>query len=307
MLAYVAKLTASDKKTLTEKVLKTGEEYGELVKAVLPYANVPTTRHRVVGADKIIEECVDTILCALSVAYDVGVSDETLNDIMIAKLSKWEEIQLTEADVEFPLPYEIHITVERPDDIDYFVNTCKRINVKPIVLDLQNGGTNVMQDVMTSSKYIGHNGTAVEESMEIADKLRRSGFTVVRNKIETVPWHPMAPRSSHRTPTMPKDCYFECHLAITITEHMEDGLRTVCDRNRLHLSRNFFKKNGDGTYKIMATYRSYDCTYEQFTADVEALKHLLDYNGYVCDKVITEFAIYDNKINHDDAWLETKE
>jgi hypothetical protein len=306
ILTYIKKLTEADKKSLIEKVLKTGEEYGELAKVALPYANVPTTQHRTISKNDVIEEGVDLILCALSVLYDVGATDEQIESTMYAKANKWEELQLTEEQTQYPLPFEIHITVERPDDIDAFVRFCKEvIEVKPIVLDLENGGETVMLDVMTSSKSVGTNSTAIQEAELLADWLEAEGYTVLRKKIESVPWHPAAPREFHKEFNMPKDCYFECHIGVKVSTK-ESKLRTlteIASINDCHLSKNFFKKNDDGTFVQMITYRSSEKHYEAFIEYVEHLKNTLDIYEYEYEKVITEFSIFDTKQSHDGKWI----
>jgi hypothetical protein len=308
ILEYVKKLTKNDKKTLVEKVLKTGEEFGELAKVTLPYANVPTTQHRSIGKDQVIEEGVDLLLCALSVLYDVGATDEQISTVMYSKANKWEELQLTEESSQYPLPFEIHITVERPDNIDEFVRFCKEVvEVKPIVLDLQNGGTSVMMDVMTSSKCVGTNSTAIEEATTISDWLTSEGFNVVRTKIESVPWHPSAPRDFHKEFNMHDSCYFESHIGVNVYPGDLYQLRPLAENRNCHMSNNFFKKHEDGTFTQMLTYRSSDKTYEQFLAEVEDIKELLEDRGYTYEKVIIEFAIYDTKQSHDAKWLENNE
>ena len=67
---------------------------------------------------------------------------------------------------------------------------------------------------MTSSKHFGDNRSAYEESERIVKELRNRGYKVVRNKIESVPWHPAAPQDNdkdhplfHGEP-IPNGCYF---------------------------------------------------------------------------------------------------
>jgi hypothetical protein len=47
---------------------------------------------------------------------------------------------------------------------------------------------------MTSSKHFGDNRSAYDESLRIVNELKDYGYKVVRSKIESVPWHPAAPR-----------------------------------------------------------------------------------------------------------------
>ncbi len=145
--------------------------------------------------------------------------------------------------------------------IEKFKKICNKIGVKPIVLDLENGGKSIMKDVMTSSHIIGDNTSAYEACISLSMDLRAAGFTVVRKKIETVPWHPAAP--SELGENMPEDCYFEAHVGCIIFDHEEAKLSRVIDDLDVHQSRNFFKKKEDGRLVKMITMRKYDGLYEE--------------------------------------------
>ena len=112
---------------------------------------------------------------------------------MIRRKSEyWQLIQTKEEGVEYPIPFELHITIERTEDIDKYVDDCKDIGVKPIVLDLQNDGEVIMKDVMTSSHVYGVNADSYIEVKRISNALKELGYHVIREKVESVPWHPMA-------------------------------------------------------------------------------------------------------------------
>jgi NTP pyrophosphatase (non-canonical NTP hydrolase) len=309
LLAYIAKLSASDKKTLSQKGLKAGEELGELAKAILPYDNAASTTHRFVRREKIVEECVDVILCALSIAYNVDATDEDIESTMMRKAQYWEELQNREDKVKYPLPYEIHITVAAGTngiDLETFKATCVGLGVKPLLIDMHNrqGGT-VMLDAQTSSVFMGDNRGALLEAKRIANGLLAEGFDVVREKIETVPWHPAAPYENHLKPVMPPHCYFEAHFNIVVNDETVSILRELVNTfDGAHLSRNAFKKISDTDYVIMATLRNYEGTYEDFKKDCDHLVSFLTENGFNVPKTITEFSIYDTKVSHDSAWLE---
>jgi NTP pyrophosphatase (non-canonical NTP hydrolase) len=191
---FIKQLSLSDKKTLSQKALKTCEEVGELAKAVLPFDSAHGTNHRFVDREKILEEIADVHLTNISIAYSLGFTDEEITDMIHQKSLKWSELQAKEEKAQFPLPFEIHITVDgiemsdpimcdrRRFDLDYFKRVCSEIEVKPIALDLEiNGGS--IRDVMTSSKHFGTNRSAYEESQRIVSELDKCGFDVLRTKI----------------------------------------------------------------------------------------------------------------------------
>jgi NTP pyrophosphatase (non-canonical NTP hydrolase) len=303
-LKYVRHLSKQDRKSLSQKALKTCEEVGELAKVVLPVDNAYATTHRFVERESILEEAVDTVLCALSVAYHLDFTDDEVTDMFAAKAEKWALLQSKEQDVKYPLPYEIHLTVmlEGEQTVEGFRAACAEIGVKPIVLDLQDrNGETTMVDVMTSSKHFGDNFSAYYAAFNLKHALHDRRYAVVRTKIETVPWHPAAPVGDQ---PMPPNCYFESHIPITLMPEEMDALRASVaqDFGDLHISRNAFKREENGNVVIMATVRRNDVNYSEFKDRLGVIVHSLS-RGWTLGKVITEFSIYDTKVSHDASWI----
>lgn len=215
---FIKSLSISDKKTLSQKGLKLVEEVGELARVILPYDSAHGTNHRFIDREAILEEVVDVYLTNISIAHSLGFTDEEFNDMLVKKSEKWSQLQASEEKANFPLPFEIHVTVDASEmrdpimfdekrfDLDLFKKACVEIGVKPIVIDLEINDGSEIQDVMTSSKHFGDNRSAYEESERISDKLKDWGFRVIRNKIETIPWHPAAPVTSTGK-EIPNGCY----------------------------------------------------------------------------------------------------
>lgn len=306
-------LTGIDRKSLIQKMGKLFEEGGELAKKVLPYENAFATTHRFVDKNAILEEIADCILVLVSMIYDkdMDLTYDELEEMILLKANKWSELQNREMKVQYPLPYEIHVTVQADAaDIEAFKVACMEVGVKPIFLDLELNDNQVMKDLMTSSVFMGNNGEAIREVERIADGLKSKGFKVVREKVETVPWHPTAPSNEHASPVMPKDCYFECHFGIKVNNARREELSELIDdiavaHGRLHLSKNIFKKASDGDYIVMSTYRRYDGVYEDFKETVDSIKEIL-IKQFEVEKTIIEFSIWDTKVRHDQKWLEAK-
>lgn len=234
---------------------------------------------------------------------------------MLSKKSeKWSQLQASEEKAEFPLPFEIHVTIESPSSIDKFKQSCSLIEVKPIVIDLEINDGSIIKDVMTSSKHFGDNRTAYEESKRICRELELQGFRVLRNKIESVPWHPAAPVIS-TSKEIPNGCYFEAHIGVIINPDQKIELNefvksTLTDRHLIELSgtaklsQNFFKKSKDGSKFVnMLTYRSNMCGSPKFKLEVEGIKHLLQEEGFEFEKVEVEYAVYDTNVTHDAKWI----
>lgn len=312
-LDYIKTLTKNDKKNLSQKALKTCEEVGELAKVILPYENAFATTHRFVDRVRILEECVDSYLCLMSIAYDLNFSDEEFEAMVNHKMKIWADLQAREGRIKYPVPYEIHITVEpiygtngNVISIDDFRSACKQLNVKPILLDLHLQGGKTMKDLMTSSSFMGNNREAFEEMKRIANGLSALGYTVIREKIETIPWHPAAPSRAHENPTMPPNCYFESHLNVLCTQNRLKQLKQIAELHEARRSSNVFKRFDDGTFTIMVTYRNYETVYEDFKSKLEEIKKDLKENGFELEKEIVEFSVFDTKVSHDTAWIMQK-
>ena len=319
---YIKSLSLRDKKTLSQKALKTCEEVGELAKAILPFDSAPGTNHRFIDREKILEEISDVYLTNISIAYSLDFSDEEIYDMIQKKAMKWQEIQSKEEKSSFPLPFEIHITVDLNDVenkksfVNKFKDSCKSICVKPIVIEFQLDN-DTLEDVMTSSKHFGDNRSAYEESERISNQLKEMGYKVIRKKIETVPWHSAAPIIDGVLP-IPNNCYFESHIGVTITPEQKDKLQNYVNflndsfedsecGGVAKLSQNFFKKSKDGSKFVnMITYRNNLCGYETFKEEVELIKLSLMSNEFEFEKVEIEYAIYDSNIHHDDIWISEK-
>jgi NTP pyrophosphatase (non-canonical NTP hydrolase) len=301
IIKMIEELTSLDRKTLTEKALKTAEEVGELARAALPFMGAHGTNHRFMDKRDVLEESADVIICALSTAFEVGASSSDIEEMMKEKSQKWAYLLQREENHLDKTPYEIHITV-KTKKLDNFIGACKLLDVKPIILDLQNQqGDTVMKDVMTSSVHLGTNPSAYAEMEKIAGKMAIGGFEVIRKKIETVPWHPAAPQV--KGDKMPKNCYLESHFAVICSDDTRDKLQKVAKETDCHLSKNIFKKLDDGKYKIMLTYRKHDSVSGDFEADVKSIKSYLEAAGFQVDKTIIEFSVYDTRVSHDSEWI----
>lgn len=313
---YIKKLSIEDKKTLIEKALKLSNEAGDLAKAVLQYNSINDYTQEFSDKERILEETIDVILTAISIPLSIGISNKDIEDMLYKKTEKWEHIQKRDNDTKYPLPFEIHITVNN-DNISFeqFKSDCEKIKVKPIVLDLECSDSSIIKDIMTSSKHYGNNLSAYEESERIKSELIKKNYDVVRVKIETSPFHPAAPINCSET-NFPNGCYYESHIGVIISPDEKDSLRKLInDMNQFgiehtpligkaKLSQNFFKKSNDGSrYVNMVTYRNNRSGYSVFKNEVENIKHLFNEKGFNFEKVEVEYSIYDTNVSHDKNWL----
>jgi len=334
---YIKDLSIKDKKTLSQKTLKLVEEVGELARVILPYDSAHGTNHRFTDRDSILEELVDVYLTNVSILHSLGFTDEEFNDMLVKKSEKWGSLQAKEEQATFPLPFEIHVTVEVENGevvnnwygtIEEFKEDCNEIGVKPIVIDLEINDGSILKDVMTSSKFFGDNRGAYEESERICKELRNRGYKVVRNKIETVPWHPAVPQDKdkdhplfHGEP-IPNGCYFESHIGIIISQEEKEDLNELVDflnesicefSGTAKLSRNFFKRSESGKFVNMLTYRSNMVTCKEFESEVRSIEKIIsgkndwsllsNFKKFDYEKVEIEYAVYDTNVTHDAKWI----
>lgn len=294
LLDRITDLSLRDTKTLSQKGLKAAEEVGELGKAILPFEGAHGTNHRCPREDKVIEECADVILVAYSIMASMGKSLEEIAEVVSRKADYWQFLLDNEdkADLD-ALDFEIHITV-REAEVDSFKEDCATLGVKPIVLDLYTGSTTI-KDVMTSSRFRGNTTEVMRHTKGLAEKLREMGYDVVREKIETVPWHPAAMANHTRS-----SAYFEAHIAF----EPDSRLKEFASQHNVHLSRNAMKKGSDtvmmGTYRVDATEtnaRSFNNTVENICKRAELV------GLRIKSKPHTEYSLWDTNEHHDGEWI----
>lgn len=311
LLQYIQLLTQRDRKSLTGKGLKTTAEAGELAEKILAYENAHTNTHKIVERRDVLEECADGMLCNMSIAFSLGFSEEELAAMLWQKAQKWNRLQIREEGVTFPLPFELHVTVEEAPNAAEFKTVCAGLGVKPIFLALQdNAGATVLRDVMTSSVVMGENKDALAELDRICAGLEATGYSVVRRKIESVPWHPAAPSGINGVSAMPAGGYFESHLNVLISASSEESasvlraqLNGIAKEHSAHFSKNVFKAISPLEFTSMMTLRCYSGTREDFDIKRDALVQRLQAANFKLEKVISEFSLYDSKTTHDTAWL----
>lgn len=116
---FIKNLSIKDKKTLSQKTLKLVEEVGELSRVVLPYDSAHGTNHRFTDRESLLEEIIDVHLSNISIFHSLGFNEVEFNDMLIKKSEKWHRIQTNEEASEFPIPFEIHVTVEVNDILNF--------------------------------------------------------------------------------------------------------------------------------------------------------------------------------------------
>lgn len=201
------------------------------------------------------------------------------------------------------LPHEIHVTV-KTGDIKEFTEACREAKVKPILLHLHyNGGE--FSDLQTSSIYTGHWHEVLKEVTRIETVLKEYSFEPIRSKIESPPWHEMAPTLENKQ-YMPIGSYFETHIAVELSPCVDEyyALKAIAEKYKAHVSRNIFKITKASDVVYMVTLREHTEPYETFVWIRDKLQAELEANDFLVTSSVVEFVVSDTNLDHDKAWIQ---
>lgn len=213
--------------------------------------------------------------------------------------------------------FEIHIFVEPldppPAAVEAFHAACKGAPspMKALLLELDYVGKGYV-GVLQSSRYVeGDVASAREAARADAEVLRAAGFTVIREKVESLAKNPGVPRDRDDAVRSPLDRYFEFHVLIDgksgpISEDDMRGLRdlSVMFTNRLGtpvpLSYNALKP-AQRFLNLRARGVGLDAAMrpvDELAAAIAAMPDL------TVKKVIAEYICFDSNRAVDNGWLE---
>ncbi|MEK6882914.1 MAG: hypothetical protein AABY22_25040 [Nanoarchaeota archaeon] len=202
------------------------------------------------------------------------------------------------------IPYEIHITVEpKNKSVELFKQDCLTCGVKPILLDLHTKQNNlIMKDLMTSSVVHANSvDSIINEATKLSELLKTLGYSVLRLKIEAPPWHPLAPTKNNKIVLNNNQNYFESHLNIMCDNSNKELLTIIAKNHKAHRSTNAFKVY-ENNFTMMITLRDKENYLEIFQENLNKLKTEIMLNGFLLEKEIVEFCIFDSNENHDSVW-----
>lgn len=297
----IEELSKQDSKSLSQKLVKLMEECGELSKEILAYEGASGCQHRYPDSDRINEEVADIILVASSIAISLGCDSNDISKMIGKKAYYWKKLIEAEQNTDMEnLMFEFHITVDNTSDLETFKKDCQDIGVKPIILDLYTDDESI-KDVMTSSHFKGNTTQASEKLKELSGHLTKKGYTVVREKVETVPWHPA---SNHPN----KDNYYEAHFAFDPNIKNHSAFKLFLISKNIRLSKNTMKKNKKSV--IMGTYRksASEINSIDFQDEISDIEKLANDNGFnILEKPIVEYALHDSNTKHDKKWINNKQ
>lgn len=142
--------------------------------------------------------------------------------------------------------FQVHITVEKLDNIADYIKLCEKYNVKPVLIKLAKG--NFVNQPMYTQHIVAENfDNALLEVDKVKNIFIDNGFNIVRTKIEinaasvidyfqidVDKWQNTQYRESCIDKI--KDSYFEVHIKIKYNDI--DLLKEIAIKNNLYLSQN---------------------------------------------------------------------
>jgi hypothetical protein len=196
-------------------------------------------------------------------------------------------------------PHELHVTVDAKDtDPEQFREVCKDLDIKAHIISNELPNSEPILDYLTGSEYRGSSGQAYIELGRIASGLKESGFNVVREKIETEPWHPNSPKTN--LDRLAEGTYFECHFTLP-------DLPTVHRITHLKwgdvpfLISTTEKKRQSGL--LFATMRHYISTAGEFVKNTAGIYAALSEQIDNIPEPTVEYSLYDSNPDHDTVWV----
>lgn len=152
-------------------------------------------------------------------------------------------------------------------------------------------------DFITVSQLKCSTPRAWQEMKRISTALRQSGYTVIREKIETVPWHPLA-KSIDQVASQAYGLYFESHLKINRPLKKMLYRKIFTPDAPLYLSASYRNIHR----QTFATFRRYMMNKTNFQKELDKIYINLSISLDI-EKPTTELAIYDSNPTHDNKWI----
>ncbi len=195
--------------------------------------------------------------------------------------------------------FEVHITIqsiEEPLILD-FVDFCRSINVKPILIELEKG--EVAQQPMISKVFKGiEKGGLKKEINKLVENFEKWDYEVKRIKVE-VPLD-FIEQGRAEFPTY-RGQYFEWHGKIEFEDL--DALKEMIRIKNVHLSNNSLKGQVNRRFLTLRFYGHKNT----FINEIKNLKIYLKVRDVELIKDEYEYCVYDSNKSIDKGWIDTPE
>ncbi|MBD1371700.1 hypothetical protein IC620_04920 [Hazenella sp. IB182357] len=193
------------------------------------------------------------------------------------------------------MEFEYHLTVQDIEETDRqaFVDFCKSLSVKPLLIVLDKGNY-ISQPMCTGVIRDVDFPRANQEIDKMITLFEEKGYKMMRKKIET------SPHEEHYFNQPPQQLfkpYFEWHGKIEVED--VERVKKLCEGLGGHLSRNSLNANGKVRFITVREYTSKP----KFYARVQDIHAILQVNHIDIIKQQHELCIYDSRVELDRGWV----
>ncbi|WP_371502396.1 hypothetical protein OG871_35250 [Kitasatospora sp. NBC_00374] len=199
--------------------------------------------------------------------------------------------------------FEVHLTVNA-DDADALAEWAAGQGLKFTHILLDRGTAAVSQPMLTL-RGSGSYGEVAASTRRTARRMAGAGFTVLRVKIESVPWAEGVPQSDADAVRLGPERYFEHHVKLLLgPSERTDGLADLAVRHGAHLSRNARRVRPDGLRERFVTQRCRLVGLAAAGRRLDALLADLTADGRRIASVEREFVALDSDETLDAGWID---
>ncbi|WP_354639053.1 hypothetical protein [Kitasatospora camelliae] len=198
--------------------------------------------------------------------------------------------------------FEVHLTVGA-EAADALAAWAEEHGVKFVHILLARGSA--ASQPMLTLRASGSYTEVLAETRRTARRLAADGFTVLRAKVESVPWAEGVPASDADAARFGAARYFEHHVKLLVPEGAAtDGLAELAVRHAAHLSRNARRVRPDGVREQFVTQRCRLVGSETAAARLDALLADLTAAGHQVASAEREFVALDSDETLDAGWID---
>lgn len=207
--------------------------------------------------------------------------------------------------MEFTGEFETHITVclNHVDEVEGLQKWSTNYGFKCLYIVLERGVT-ASQPMLTRHGW-GDFTNELRIAVDSCQSLSAEGFSVVRIKIETVPWNQGVPQSNSEALNHPPDRYFEHHIKLLLESSADIvPLLELAERHSVHLSRNVLQTRSDNCHERFVTQRCMVVGRVEAQQQLQTLLNAITSLEYSVIKVEEEFVVYDSNFGIDEGWIQ---
>ncbi len=207
--------------------------------------------------------------------------------------------------MEFAGEFETHITIglDSASGIEALRDWGRENGLKCLHILLERGKT--ASQPMLTRRGCGLLSGELLVARKLDQRLKASGFTVARVKIEAACTNQDVPQTDSDAANHPYSRYFEHHVKLVL--HVQADVMALIElaqKHSAHVSRNALRQLIDGRHERFVTQRCRAIGREGARGKLEALLDALAAHGYQTADVEEEFVVFDSNADIDAGWIE---